>query len=100
MMIAAGEAMAHVGASNNILMPYRCTQEPHFLVSEQSCSENIVTIREKSEMNSPSKLVSLWQQRNKIPRSEFQLSSPSPHCGLGVDQYLQCTSPIRRYDTT
>ena len=32
-----------------------------------------------------------------MTRSEYQTSSPAAHGGLGVDQYVQFTSPIRRY---
>ncbi|QSS61952.1 mitochondrial exoribonuclease Cyt-4 [Histoplasma capsulatum] len=31
-----------------------------------------------------------------LPRS-FSSSTPTPHVSLGVDQYVRCTSPLRRY---
>ena len=36
------------------------------------------------------------QARRRIKPSELSLT-PGPHAGLGVDVYVQCTSPLRRY---
>jgi exoribonuclease-2 len=41
-------------------------------------------------------LVDAWRLRRKMPRSQFQ-GTPDSHFGLGLDAYVQATSPIRRY---
>lgn len=39
------------------------------------------------------------QSASVIPRRPkgFSLSKPTPHAALGMDQYVKCTSPLRRY---
>ena len=99
LMIAAGEAVAQVGAQNDIPLPFRC--QPHHPLAAQH-QETIAQTRESHASTpaslSPAVLASSWKCRNSMPHGEHVPSSPSAHGGLGVDQYLQFTSPIRRYN--
>lgn len=41
-------------------------------------------------------LIDAWRLRRKMPRSEFRTTAAG-HFALGLDAYVQATSPIRRY---
>ncbi len=76
-MIRAGEAAARFGIENDIPLPF-ATQEP----SETG--------------EPPATLSQMFVQRRLTKRSQYKLA-PSPHAGLGLEAYVQVTSPLRRY---
>jgi len=68
------------------------------------CSENRIPVLYRTQ-SPPSEVLTsgdkgylfyVLQQRRKLSPLQIQ-STPVPHSGLGVDMYIQCTSPIRRY---
>lgn len=83
MMIAAGEAAGTLGAREGIPLPYRGQPAPK-LPSDETLS------------TMPPGPCRAWALRRCMTRSEV---SPAPvrHASLGLDAYVQVTSPIRRY---
>lgn len=51
---------------------------------------------EKVPLEEKDYLFYVFQQRRKLAPLQIQ-TAPKPHCGLGVDAYIQASSPIRRY---
>lgn len=86
-MVAANEAMGRFAAQHNIPVMYRSQQPP----SSRDGSD-VRTLLEA--------LPEGWCRAFAIRRF-FSASShgtkPSPHAGLGLEAYVQCTSPIRRF---
>lgn len=76
-MLMTGEAVAQFARQHNIPIPFT-TQEP---------PEKIV------EGDTPS---AMFARRRTMTGSQPG-STPGPHAGLGLDQYVQATSPLRRY---
>ena len=77
-MIMAGEAAARYAQAHGLPVPYT-TQPPP---------------REVDEV--PPGLAGMYALRRTFFRSEYK-SQPGPHSGLGLDAYVQVTSPLRRY---
>ena len=82
-MVLAGEVVARMGADNGLLLPYRSQQ----LVAPPS-EDWLADVPE-----GPCRAVA---QRSRMPAG-VQGLTPAPHGGLGLQAYVQCTSPIRRY---
>eukprot|EP01024_Parvocaulis_polyphysoides_P057056 TRINITY_DN6053_c0_g2_i1.p2 TRINITY_DN6053_c0_g2~~TRINITY_DN6053_c0_g2_i1.p2 ORF type:complete len:421 (-),score=68.36 TRINITY_DN6053_c0_g2_i1:205-1386(-) len=84
MMIMAGEATGRFGSDHGIPLPYRGQLQPVFPegvnldeLPEGPCRESA--------------------KRTIMTRSIFSPSEPVRHASLGLDHYVQVSSPIRRY---
>uniref|UniRef100_A0A061RI81 Exoribonuclease II n=1 Tax=Tetraselmis sp. GSL018 TaxID=582737 RepID=A0A061RI81_9CHLO len=84
MMVMAGEAVAMFCSMNNIHVPFRQQAAP--------------VLPDDEEMFAlppgPCRAVAL---RRRMTRSTISVGPPGRHAGLGLDGYVQFTSPIRRY---
>jgi exoribonuclease-2 len=78
-MLMTGEAVARFALRNQIPIPYTTQESP--LVDEIG---DIRTLSQNFALR-------------RMMRPSQQLSSPSPHSGLGMPLYVQATSPLRRY---
>ncbi len=76
-MLMAGEATAGFAADKGIPLPY-ATQVP------------------PDTDRRPDDLAGMFELRRHMSRSEHS-SNPGRHAGLGLDRYVQSTSPLRRY---
>jgi exoribonuclease-2 len=76
-MLMVGEATADLASDEGIPLPYT-TQVPPDTDAR------------------PDDLAGMFELRRHMSRSEYS-SRPSPHAGLGLDRYVQATSPLRRY---
>ena len=119
-MIAANEAVALWGGSQGIPLPFRGQpasndfaavdeddgREKEAKSEEQEEMEELVarSAREASEEEegkkgqlSPAGLVAAYSRIFSSQRSTLSTLGPSSHAGLGLEAYVQSTSPIRRY---
>jgi len=80
LMLLAGEAVGAFGAARGVPLPYRSQ-----------------SIGEASETHAvPDGPCHTWSVIKRM--SPFTISAaPQPHEGLGIDTYVQMTSPIRRF---
>jgi exoribonuclease-2 len=78
-MLMTGEAVARFALRNRIPIPFSSQESPLI--------EEIGEARKLSEMFA----------LRRMMRPSQQLTSPSPHSGLGLPLYVQATSPLRRY---
>jgi exoribonuclease-2 len=76
-MLMAGEATARFALDESIPLPYT-TQDP------------------PDTDERPDDLAGMFGLRRHMHRSEHS-SMPGPHAGLGLEHYVQATSPLRRY---
>ncbi len=76
-MLMAGEATAGYAAGEGIPIPY-ATQIP------------------PDTEKRPDDLAGMFELRRYMTRTQYS-SLPGPHAGLGLDRYVQATSPLRRY---
>ncbi|WP_420644374.1 RNB domain-containing ribonuclease [Candidatus Leptofilum sp.] len=76
-MLMTGEAVAQFAQQHNIPMPFTTQDPPTELVEGETPSANFA--RRKTMTGSQPGLL------------------PGRHAGLGLDQYVQATSPLRRY---
>jgi exoribonuclease-2 len=76
-MLMAGEAVAHYATERDIPLPFT-TQDP------------------PDSEERPSDLAGMYGLR-RLFRPSQQSSVPGTHAGLGLDAYVQATSPLRRY---
>ncbi|MBE9043287.1 VacB/RNase II family 3'-5' exoribonuclease [Pleurocapsales cyanobacterium LEGE 10410] len=83
MMILAGQIGGKYGTENNLPLPYRGQPQPE-LPSEEEL------------LKLPAGPTRFCALRSCMPRSEMSMS-PIRHASLGLDSYVQVTSPIRRY---
>lgn len=83
MMILAGEVAAKYGQTHNLPLPYRHQQQPELPPDQEL-------------MLLPAGPVRACAVRRCMPKSEVSLT-PARHASLGLDTYVQVTSPIRRY---
>lgn len=74
----------HAGEQNSLALPYRGQPEP-VLPSEEELQRVPA---------GPCRTVLV---RSRMIRGSVTTNSPSAHAGLGLDGYVQFTSPIRRY---
>jgi len=77
-MLIVGEAIARHAVEHQIPMPFTTQERPQQLPEWG---------------NTPSQMFTM---RNSL-RPGRKSSRPSPHSGLGLDMYVQATSPLRRY---
>ncbi len=82
-MLMAGEAAARFSQNNNIPFPYSTQPPPE----PDENGESWPLPESPSEM---------FGFRRRFQRSQLK-SIPGPHSGLGMEQYSQVTSPLRRY---
>ena len=80
-MLMAGVATGKFTLENNIPVPYS-TQEQHELTTDDI-----------NDLNTPSKM---FAARRKLKRGKHSTEC-SKHSGMGIDNYVQVTSPLRRY---
>ena len=83
MMILAGEVTGKYGKEHNLPLPFRGQPQPELPPEEEL-------------LQLPAGPVRYCALRRCMPRSEMSLS-PLRHASLGLDNYIQVTSPIRRY---
>ena len=83
MMILAGQIGGRYGIENNLPLPYRGQPQPE-LPSEEEL------------LQLPAGPTRFCALRSCMPRSEMSMS-PIRHASLGLESYVQVTSPIRRY---
>lgn len=76
-MIMAGEAVAHWALERNIPLPFTTQEPPESHEPPQTLSE-------------------MFALRRTLKPSQYS-SLPAPHAGVGLDFYVQATSPLRRY---
>ena len=82
LMLAANEAIAMCGEANGIPMPYRCQEMDG--VSDEEIEAT------------PEGPCRAWLAIRSTTKSQIA-PTPRPHAGLGLDLYVQATSPVRRY---
>ena len=83
MMILAGQLGGTYGSEHNLPLPFRGQPQPE-LPSEEEL------------LKLPAGPTRFCALRSCMPRSEMSMS-PIRHASLGLDSYVQVTSPIRRY---
>ena len=83
MMILAGQIGGKYGTEHNLPLPYRGQPQP-----ELPSEEELLRLPP-----GPTRFCAI---RSCMPRSEMSMS-PIRHASLGLDSYVQVTSPIRRY---
>ena len=81
-MLMAGEAIGRYAVENDIPLGFAVQDPP-----------TDIALTPKAEVNSLSRM---WTQRRAMQRSRV-LTVPGRHSGLGLDAYVQVTSPLRRY---
>ena len=74
----------NVGEQNGLALPYRGQSQPNLPSDEEL-------------QHVPAGLCRSVLVRSCMVRGTVTTSAPSPHAGLGLDGYVQFTSPIRRY---
>ena len=79
-MLMTGEAVARFALEHEIPLPFSCQEEPDTEPEERHAT----TIAE------------MFALRRTLKAGQHK-STPSPHVGLGMDLYVQTTSPLRRY---
>ncbi len=82
-MLMAGEAAARFSQEHNIPFPYSTQPSP-----EPDANGN--------PYPAPETTAESYGFRRRFQRSQLK-SQPEPHSGLGMEQYSQVTSPLRRY---
>lgn len=82
-MLMAGEAVGRFGVANEIPLSYTVQEPP---LEDESLPKDLTGA-------TPS---IMWAQRRLMQRSRPS-TAPGRHSGLGLDVYVQVTSPLRRY---
>lgn len=77
-MLMAGEAAAQYAIAHNIPLPFTTQDAP------------------KGDVDTPDTPSGMFARRMAMNRSQ-QSTQPGKHTGLGMEPYVQCTSPLRRY---
>ncbi|WP_150467195.1 ribonuclease catalytic domain-containing protein [Francisella sp. SYW-9] len=80
-MLMAGVAIGQFCIENNIAVPFS-TQPEHDLEQEHLYSLNSIA--------------DMFATRKKLQRGKYS-TTPSIHAGMGLNTYVQVTSPLRRY---
>jgi exoribonuclease-2 len=83
MMILAGEVAARYGREHKIALPFRSQPQPELPP-------------ETELLQIPAGPPRACAMRRCMPKSEMGIK-PARHAGLGLENYTQVTSPIRRY---
>ena len=76
-MLLTGEAVAQFARQHNIPIPFTTQDPPEEIVEGATPSANFA--------------------RRRTMTGSQPGNTPGPHAGLGLDQYVQATSPLRRY---
>lgn len=76
-MLMTGEAVAQFARQHNIPIPFTTQDPPDEIVEGSTPSANFA--------------------RRRTMTGSQPGNTPGPHAGLGLDQYVQATSPLRRY---
>ena len=76
-MLMTGEAVAQFARDHNIPIPFTTQDAPTEIVEGSTPSANFA--------------------RRRTMTGSQPGNTPGPHAGLGLDQYVQATSPLRRY---
>lgn len=76
-MLLTGEAVAQFARTHNIPIPFTTQDPPTEIVEGNTPSANFA--------------------RRRTMTGSQPSGTPGPHAGLGLDQYVQATSPLRRY---
>mmetsp|Transcript_20693 Transcript_20693/g.44936 ORF Transcript_20693/g.44936 Transcript_20693/m.44936 type:complete len:806 (+) Transcript_20693:151-2568(+) len=82
LMLAANEAVALYGDTHGVPMPFR--------------SQGMDELSDEEIEMTPEGPCRSWLAILSTSRSQIS-SKPLPHAGLGLDMYVQVTSPVRRY---
>ena len=77
-MLITGEAIGRFALENNIALPYTVQDSPYEF---------------DAALEGPA---GMFARRRSMQRSRQQ-TTPGPHAGLGLEVYVQATSPLRRY---
>ncbi|MED7788621.1 RNB domain-containing ribonuclease [Francisella sp. 19X1-34] len=80
-MLMAGVAIGQFCIENNITVPFS-TQPEHDLGQEH--------------LDSLNSIADMFATRKKLQRGKYS-TTPARHAGMGLDTYVQVTSPLRRY---
>ncbi|QIW09264.1 RNB domain-containing ribonuclease [Francisella sp. LA112445] len=80
-MLMAGVAIGQFCIENNIAVPFS-TQPEHDL--------------EQEHLESLDSIADMFATRKKLQRGKYS-TTPARHAGMGLDTYVQVTSPLRRY---
>ena len=83
MMILTGQIAGKYGSEHSLPLPYRGQPQPELPPEEEL-------------LKLPAGPTRFCAIRSCMPRSEMSMS-PIRHASLGLDSYVQVTSPIRRY---
>jgi exoribonuclease-2 len=78
-MLLTGTAVAHYAQKHNLAIPYSTQEMPE----------------EELDLSNGA-LSAMFAQRRLLKPSQPK-TTPSPHRGLGLNAYVQATSPLRRY---
>ena len=76
-MLMTGEAVAQFARQHNIPIPFTTQDPPEEIVEGSTPSANFA--------------------RRRTMTASQPGNTPGPHAGLGLDHYVQATSPLRRY---
>ncbi|MBK2126180.1 ribonuclease catalytic domain-containing protein [Fangia hongkongensis] len=79
-MLMAGVAVAHYAELNNIPLPFSTQPEGDLSQEEKT----------------PKHLSEMFAVRRRLKKGVYK-SAPDVHSGMGLDAYVQATSPLRRY---
>jgi exoribonuclease-2 len=82
-MVMAGAALAQFGRDHDIPLPYTTQEAP---TTDTRPSSNVLG----------QDLAGMFGLRRHFRPSQYS-SNPGPHAGLGLEAYVQATSPLRRY---
>ncbi|MEY8715216.1 ribonuclease catalytic domain-containing protein [Francisella philomiragia] len=80
-MLMAGVAIGQFCKENNICVPFS-TQPEHDL--------------KQDDLESIDSIADMFATRKKLQRGKYS-TEPDVHAGMGLDSYVQVTSPLRRY---
>jgi exoribonuclease-2 len=86
LMIAAGETAALLAYSEGVIVPYRVQDKPL----------DVLEFRTYDSTRSKSDMAKNWGLISRLRPSRFAIA-PGPHFSLGLSNYAQVTSPLRRY---
>lgn len=99
-MILCGEAVASFASARNLPLPFRGQGPPKFYDPEGGKtgghpSRGGMTVQEL--LSIPEGLSRSAHLRGLLSKGEVNCTAAIPHSGLGLQGYVQFTSPIRRY---
>jgi exoribonuclease-2 len=92
LMIFANALLAQYAVTHRIPVVFRC-QEPPEPLPEQTPRGDDINGQPSNAATGPA---ADYAERSKMKKSSTSVT-PARHSGLGLDAYIQATSPIRRY---